>query len=370
MFRFLHLADLHLGWSPKRLGTKAPERQKQRDTLIQRAVDYALEEKLELVVIAGDLFETHRPSDALAQTVLTQLRRLMDAGVQLITTPGNHDEITYADSVYHKYKDEWPGVLVMNPIPAHVTTLFVAGDPVHVYSLAYTGGITPASEPLRDLPRLSASGFHLAVFHGTIGKGDERSLPLDRGALEAAQYDYVALGHIHQPSVTQFGRTPVVYSGCLEGKGFDDPGVPYWTVIEVSGSKATVTKPELGVQPIIVKELDVTPLDSQDAVEKVIAGLVDNDTMVRVRLTGALHFSLDAEALERRYRDAFYYLELRDETDAIGEKLLEVWAAERTIRGVFVKRMWDKLQAATSEQERQQVTRALRYGVRALRGQT
>lgn len=134
-------------------------------------------------------------------------------------------------------------------------------------------------------------------------------------------------------------------------------------------AQAKVTREPLAVQPITVHELDLTPLDTVAEAEKAISALVCADTLMRVRLTGSLHFLLDAQSLEGRFQNAFYHLEVRDESDAISEELLRTWAAERTIRGVFVKRMWDELKGAGTEAERQNVTRALRYGVRALRGQ-
>ncbi|MDQ3397564.1 MAG: DNA repair exonuclease [Deinococcota bacterium] len=368
--RFLHLADLHLGWAPRNFERrKAVERAARRDGLLARAVDCALKEKLDLVVIAGDLFETHRPSDELVGRAVTQLGRLLSAGVQVVTVPGNHDEITYADSVYNLWKGRWPGVLVTNALPAHVTTLRVGGEAVHLYSLAYTGGVTPAREPLKDFPHCGEPGFHLAVFHGTLGSGDARSLPLDRGALERAGYDYVALGHIHQRSETPLGRTPVVYCGCAEGKGFDDPGVPHWAVGEVDGGRAKLSWLPCEVQCIAVETIDLTGIDSQEALEEAVERFVDADMMLRVRLTGSLHFPLDVGALERRFASRFYHFEVRDESTSIDESLLEAWAAQRTIQGVFVRRMRAHLDAATSEDEKRQAVLALRYGLQALRAQ-
>jgi exonuclease SbcD len=369
MPRFLHLADLHLGWEPRYLdGTKARERRDRRDGLLGRAVDFALAERLDLVVVAGDLFETHRPEAALAERALAQLRRLTDGGVALVTTPGNHDEVTYADSVYRQRRSEWPGLLVLNPAAEHVGSLDLAGERVHVYSLAYTGGITPAARPLSDFPRLDEPGHHLAVFHGTIGGGGERSLPLDRAALVAAGYDYVALGHIHLPSVSEMGGTKVVYSGCLEGKGFDDPGVPYWTVVTLQGERVEIERPPLAVQRIHVEELDLTDCETAAEVAERVNELADPDALVRVRLHGSLHFPLDADELQARAAAGFYHLEVRDESDLIAPELLDAWSAERTIRGVFVERMRARLEAAASEEERRQAVRALRYGIRALRG--
>ena len=370
MLRFLHLADLHLGWSPTRLeGAKRREHRARRDDVLRRAVDFALEERLDLVVIAGDLFETHKPAEPLAHATLSELRRLTSAGVALVTTPGNHDEVTYADSVYHALKDEWPGVLVMNPTPEHVATFNLKGESVYIYSLAYTGGVTPAHEPLADFPHTGEPGVHIAAFHGTLGSGDARSLPLQRAALERAGYDYVALGHIHLPSVTTLGRTPVVYSGCNEGKGFDDPGVPYWTVVEVEGGRATPKQVPCDVQPIRVLDLDMTALESPEEVEARVSAHAHADTMMRVRLTGSLHFDYDPDSLEARFASAFYHFEVRDESEALSDALLASWASQRTVLGTFVAQVQAQLGQTESEAERQHLNRTLRYGVRALRSQ-
>ena len=368
MFRFLHIADLHLGWEPANLDPKrARERRLRRDKILERAVDGALDQKVDLVVIAGDLFETHRPEPVLVQHAVAQLSRLEEAGIRVVTVPGNHDEITYADSVYQQQKDLWPGLLVTNPHARHVLTLELGGENLFIYSLAYTGGVTPAHRPLADFPRLQDDGFHLAVFHGTIGSGDERSLPLDRGALQSAGYDYVALGHIHLPSVAELGRTKVVYSGCNEGKGFDDPGVPYLTVVSGGGGRCEVTQVPLAVQRIQVEEVDLTECDSPQAIDRRIEELANEDAFVRLRLVGSLHFPLDPDQLRSRFSHRFYHFEVRDDSDSVSPELLDAWATERTIRGTFIRRMQEELELAGSAEEKREIVRALRYGIRAFR---
>lgn len=368
MFRFLHLADLHLGWEPAYLDSKkAKERRKRRDSLLERAADFSLDEGIDLVVIAGDLFETHRPDSALVQHVLSQLNRLTEAGVQVVTTPGNHDEITYANSVYREYEEEWPGTLITNPLPRHVTTLELGSESVHVYSLAYTGGVTPVQRPLSDFPLLAEPGFHLAVFHGTAGSGGERSLPLDRGALTRAGYDYVALGHIHIAHEMDLGGSKVVYSGCQEGKGFDDVGVPHWTVVSAGAGGCEIERPPLAVQRIHVEELDLTECESVQEIEELIGELADGDALVRLRLVGSLHFELDAQDLQARFARHFYHFDVRDDSDSVGAQLLDEWAAEKTVRGAFVRQIRERMDQAPSVEERRKLVRALRYGIHALR---
>ena len=60
-------------------------------------------------MIVGDLFETHCPEEPLVAAAVAQLRRLEQAGIPVVTVPGNHDEITYPNSVYQTRRDDWPG---------------------------------------------------------------------------------------------------------------------------------------------------------------------------------------------------------------------------------------------------------------------
>lgn len=382
--RLLHLADLHLGWNPRFLGPLAAERRRERDGLLERAVHFVLNEQpVDLVVIAGDLFETHKPEAALIESTISQLERLERAGVVVVTVPGNHDEITYHDSVYRVHGRRWPGVLVHSPMPAHVETLSIQGSDVFIYGLAYTGGLTRTQPPIEQFPRVEGDGFHIAVFHGSLDwNAGERSLPLSSGALAAARYDYVALGHIHRPSQHKIGRGLAVYPGAIEGKGFNDPGVGVYTVAALSredgtslgaGVKIDIETFSARVRPIATVELDVTALEDVEAVYDRIkmeasSGNVGKDAIVRVRLVGGSRVALEADAIRARLTDEFYYVEVSDETTMLDEGVMESLAREPTVRGEFVRRMQMKLAAASDEGERALVAGALRRGLAALEG--
>ncbi|HEY8418588.1 MAG TPA: DNA repair exonuclease [Limnochordales bacterium] len=371
MIRILHLADLHLGWTPHYLGPRAEERRRERDSLLRRTVDWVLQARsADMVIIAGDLFESHRPPPALAEQVLGDLARLEQAGVAVVTVPGNHDEITYHDSVYRQLSARWPGVLIRDPMPTHAATLQVAGVPVHIYGLAYTGGLTQTQPPLRAFPRLEAEGLHVAVFHGSLEwDAGERSLPLMLDALAAARYDYVALGHIHQHQVHRLPGGLAVYPGMIEGKGFSDPGVGHYTVAVLGAGPARVETVHAGARPVRVVELDVTPCLEPKDVEDRIRALADSQAIVQVRLTGAAPGRLPVAAWQERWQAGFYHLELVDETTALDEGVVAAWAAEPTVRGQFVRRMQAALAQAGDARERLLVLKALRYGLAALEGQ-
>ncbi|MGE5587394.1 MAG: metallophosphoesterase family protein [Clostridia bacterium] len=375
MLRCLHLADLHLGWSPSSLpDEKAGARRQERDLLLKRAVDFALDPAngIDMVIIAGDLFESHKPDPAVAEEAVGQLERLVRAGVFLLTVPGNHDEITYHDSVFRRRGGSWPGVLVRNPMPEMVASESLKGVPVHVYSLAYTGGLTRVGE-LKTLPRASEPGINIGVFHCSLGWGTtDRSLPIEPEALEAAGYDYVALGHIHKHDKVRLGGGGLaVYPGMVEAKGFDDPGTGELTVVDFTdtgaGWVASVKTSRVPVRKHVSVEIDVSAVQSCDALAdacRAEAG-ADGDALVRIALRGVPPFAVDSDALARLLQQEYFFVEVVDDTSFFSAGVGRLHASEPTIRGHFVKRLLARLEQASDDRERKVLELALRKGLAA-----
>ena len=399
----LHLADPHLGWEPADLGGKEAERARERDGLLRKAVDFALDpaNKIGLVVIAGDLFDTHHPAAKQVEETIGQLRRLEAAGIPSVTTPGNHDEISYTDSVYRTHGDRWPGYLVRDPMPAKVTSVNVGGVAVHIYSLAYTGGVTRTRPPIHEFPRSAAPGIHLAVFHGSLGwDGGDRSLPLETEALGAAGYDYVALGHFHRFSSEVSGHSTLAYAGPVEGRSFSDPGTGQFVVAEIGAGTVKVRQiPAPGVRRYVTVEVDVTALPDAEALDRALAevlsgtgagagapagagagtgtgagvgaGAAELSPLVRVELRGTAPFGIDMEALTARYGGRCYHLEIAGEASVLAPGEIDQWATEPTLRGEFIRRVRRKLEEALASGDVDGAAvaqRALVHGLVALRG--
>ncbi len=360
MIRCLHLADLHLGYVPSYLGAKSGPRAAERNDLLRKAVDVALEQQVDLAIIAGDLFDNHRPDSALVEMALRELSRLTDDGVTLITLPGNHDEITYTDSVYRRYAERWPGLLVTDPQPALVAQLQVGKETVFIYGVAYAGGITAADKPLTPFPRVQESGIHIGVFHGSLEwNTGERSLPLDKQALADAGYDYVALGHFHRFSQQQAGKTLIVYPGASEAKGYSDPGTGSVVVAEIANGTSRVQQKGLGLRQF--REIDIAASQLADTIQRV----ANQDLALRVTLKGISEEPIDVDGLVGRYADKFYHLEVYDETEYMTQSMLDELSRELSIRGTYVKRMQRLIAEATNEAERQLRYRALQLGLMA-----
>lgn len=368
MLRCLHLADLHLGWAADWLGSRAAAYASQRDKIIERLTSWILapQQELDLVLLVGDLFETHRPSSALVERVMAELTAWVDAGITVITVPGNHDEITYHDSVYQRYGERWPGHLVTNPQPGPPREFTICGQQLYLYSLAYTGGLTQADDYLQPYPRVDKQGIHLAAFHGSLDwKTSERGLPLSSQLLADAGYDYVALGHFHRPQQLQVGQTAIAYAGAIASKGFSDIGYGQLTLVSLQPGAVNIQRIPWQEVDHQVVQLDISEFNDQEELAASIRQAADSELLLQVVLQGAASSLLDVQALASRLARHFYHLEIIDNTMHLSAGLKERWAHETTIRGLFVQRMLAEAGNASDERERKVAELALRRGMAA-----
>lgn len=372
MPRILHLADLHLGWEPAYLPEeKSNIRRRERDQLLEKAVDYALspQNNIQAVLIAGDLFEHYCPEGSLVTRVMEQIARLSKAGMIVVTIPGNHDEITYRESVYRQHGGNWPGYLVRNPMPELSFSGEVKGTGVYIYSLAYTGGVTrPGS--IKSFPRIDASGIHIGAFHGSLdweGLAD-RSLPLDSSLLAGAGYDYIALGHYHRYMEKKVGSGKAVYPGSVEFKSFNDPGTGFLTIAEYISNHIKIETVPIAVRRHQFQEFDLSTFAGPEELRQACLKFADREVMTHLTLTGTPCFPVNVETLTAELEAHYFYLEIESSTHFFAESFLDSIAQEPTVRGTFVRRMREKQKEASTEREQKVLEQALLKGLSALEG--
>jgi len=369
MIKILHLADLHLGRSHGYLGERAAARMREADTVLQRAADYVVHERpdVEGVVIAGDVFESYRPADSLVGGVIGVLRGLVEAGKTVITLPGNHDELSYADCVYWKHRERWPGALVTSPGWAKVATVETADGPCHFYGIAYQAGLTPdALDP--SIP-LETDGLHVAVLHASVGlPGKDRAIQSTWEDLGKLRTDYVALGHVHKPDQRSLLKGVAVYPGLVEGSGFDDPGCGELVVASLSGGSVEVERIPFGARRIHTEAIDLGDFDDPGGVTERIRALSDPDLILRVRLGGTAGFDASASVLAGELAGGFHHLEVEDDSTPMGAADVEAAAGEETVLGRVIRDLREREAKAGTDAERAAARRAIRHVWEAFRG--
>jgi exonuclease SbcD len=253
--RLLHTSDWHLGRSFH--GASLLDEQAEA---LDRIVELAREAAVDLVVIAGDLYDRAIPPAEAVSLFTDTLARLRSAGIAVVAIAGNHDSHVRV-SVYDPLLSAL-GVTIRGAVTRAAEPVLVqpaaGGAAVAVYPLPYLepvvdgprllaapdpGGCSPAEEMALELPagaparfshevttRLALQGIRrdlerrpgtrsVLVAHtfvaGGQGSDSERELSVgqvDRVSVEAfAGFDYVALGHLHGSQ--QLDGPRLAYSG-------------------------------------------------------------------------------------------------------------------------------------------------------------
>ena len=217
MARFLHLADIHLGFD--RYDNK--ERTKDFFLALQDALQrYAIEAEVDFVIIVGDLFEHRTIQPAILNQAQICLQMLSDTGIPVIAIEGNHDNRPYGTKTsWLRYLAEWYDLILLEPgNPAHGEPLYAPWDPTtkqggyidldcgvrvlgsYWYGSAAPQAIVQLAEAIQQLP--ASTAHSVLLFHhgleGQIARYQGALRYKDLLPLKQAGIDYLALGHIHK----------------------------------------------------------------------------------------------------------------------------------------------------------------------------
>ena len=359
MIKFIHAADFHLdsafGALPARQA--AARRRECRETLF-RLADYVNREGIQLVLLAGDLFDS---ASAFRETGEQLAKALGQMKARVFIAPGNHDCVTNG-SPWQTV--EWPeNVTVFRE--KRMTAAEVPELGVTVHGAAFTAP-EQAAGLLTGFTAPADGKHHIGLLHGELEPAEARYNPIRREEIAASGLDYLALGHIHKRTEPlTFGKTVCAWPGCLEGRGFDELGEKgfYQGMLSEDGAVALSFVP-FTLRRYEILEVDVTGKDPRQAVEEALPTGTEKD-LYRILIAGETgEGGVDADALQEALAERFYALDIRDHT----RMAADIWAraGEDSLRGLFLRELRAKWDAAESNEERETVTRAARFGLAAL----
>ncbi len=368
--RILHLADLHLGAAFPSMGERGPERTRDFLGAFQRAVEFAAspERPVDLVVIAGDLFDTHDPEEGLVFQVESGFERLAKGNVPGVLVPGTHDAYSYRRSIYRRIRLPEGIHLIAEPRLAPGPRLTIRGETVQLYGIAYDPSVS--ARPLGEFTRGGVADYHVGVLHGALQdsptwKIRPSDLPIERSEIASSGLNYLALGHYHNFVEVREGGSVAVYPGTLEGRKFGEDGARYLLVATLSGGNVALERKPWNARTLSQVAVDFTNAaihDERRLLER-LGAFAGEQEIVRVRLEGAADFAFESERVRGSIRDRFFHLEVDDRTYLMDTALLDQFKNEATIRGAFVRRTLDRLSKAATQQEKETVTLALRLGL-------
>ncbi len=372
MPKILHCADLHLD-SPftDALGKGEVRRNKLRTTFTN-LIAFCAENEVDLVLMAGDLFDTHYVTPKTLAMLTKEMASL--PRTRFLIAPGNHDPYT-AHSVWEKA--EFPeNVTVFSSSEVKRVSLPDLG--VDVYGYAFTDS-TMERAPI-DALRVGDKGrINLLVAHADLLSPLSPYAPTTKEALAATGMDYVALGHVHAASGLQKeGDTYYAYAGCMEGRGFDECGYKGALLLEVEKDGGilhlTASEKRFSLGRYEVETVDLTGATEVEGACRMVREalgqrhLLGMDTSLRLILTGAVHPDMEnsEEAIAQMLSPLLYALELRNTTVPIyGAEALE---RDPGLRGAFYRALKPMMQSE-DEETRRRAAKAFALGLRALSGE-
>lgn len=239
--QILHTADIHLDSPLSGLAGKAGGRANELVGATRRAfsgmVDFAIETGIELVLIAGDLYDGDWKDFSTGLFFVAEMARLGKAGIRVAVVKGNHDAESHMTRSL-----SWPAnVKVFGSERAETWIVEDLGVAVH-------GRSFPRREVTENLaagyPEPKAGLVNIGLLHtaadGTMGHGPYA--PCVPAELVAKGYDYWALGHVHARSV--LSQAPwVVFSGNLQGRHVNEAGAKGATLLTIRDGAIAAVEP-------------------------------------------------------------------------------------------------------------------------------
>ncbi len=349
MLTLLHAADFHLDSPFRALPPQEAQRRRQgqRETL-DALRDLALDHRADLVLLPGDLFDSQ---ETYPETLEALSRVLGQMPCPVVIAPGNHD---YYDVKSPYARMAWPDNVHIFQHEA-VTSFSFPDLGVTVYGCAFTGPFRE-TDPLAGFHAPGDGNLAIGCLHGDVGK-HSRYAPIAPESLAQSGLAYAALGHVHAFEAHTDVPTPWAYSGCIQGRGFDELGDKGALLIHLENG-------QVGGKLLPLPGPRYWELSAPvDGVEAALEGVAKDD-YVRLTLTGAAQ-SLDLSALRDLGGAKCKVFELRDET----VPPLDLWARleDESLTGYFLREMKSRLDAA-EDKDKDLLQAALRCGLAALEG--
>ncbi len=384
MLRLLHTADVHLGARHGDLGEQAAAQRERQFAAFRATVDLALAEKVDLVLIAGDLFDTNTQPRRSVERVAAELKRLATAKIRTVIVPGTHD-VYDRSSIYRAYDlAALAGVapdsdLVVVLTPDRPEVEYPLLDAI-VYGRVFATKRAPRS-PLDGFTAAPPERrtWRIGLVHGSVliaGRTEHDEVVLSTQEIAKSGLDYLALGHWHSAQQGRAGATTWAYAGAPEPVAVDQDkaGKVLLVSLDVDASatrSVTVEERQVGRTRFERLDVDAATIETQPALIDRLSGLADPDLVLDVRITGVKpdELDLDVDEVEAALAPAVLKIRVRDvSVAALSSGALP---PEDTILGAFIRdteATIAELEAADRDAEAAEIRDVLRLGRLLLTG--
>ena len=350
--KIIHMADCHLDSS---LSThldkdRTKERKIELLSTFEGVFDYAKNNDVKIILIAGDLFDSNKVASKTKNNIFNIIKKYED--IEVIYLPGNHDEESFMKELTSEcpslkvFDEEWKSLRFDNVV--------ITGIINNLKTQKY----------LYNTLSLNKDELNIVTMHGQVGEYGDEDIKISR--LVNKNIDYLALGHIHTYSKEKLDERGIYsYSGCLEGRGFDEDGPKGFVLIDTNDNKIETTFIPFAKRTLHKIHVDITScfswLDVQKDIDSKTKNIASND-MVEVILEGKYleNFIKQVELLDQSLNRKYYFAKVKDLTSL--EVNVEDYENEISLKGEFIRLVSD-LDDETDKNE------IIELGLKALKGE-
>ncbi|QPC95762.1 DNA repair exonuclease [Mesorhizobium sp. INR15] len=293
-FRFVHTADIHLDSPLRSLALRNADLAELVGDASRQAfvsiVDLCLAERVDALVIAGDLYDGDQTSMKTARFLASQMTRLHQAGIRVFKIRGNHDAL----SRISKQLTFPETVTIFSGRPQSVLQT-AGGLDVMFHGLSFASPKAPESL-LPKYPAAREGAVNVGIMHTSLAgsPGHDVYAPCNIADLHSHGYDYWALGHIHLRQVHP-GTSTVVMPGIPQGRDVNEAGEKSVTLVTIRDDRSIEIEERLtSIAQFERMNIDLTGTVEwpevvgrvRSALEDLRASVKSRHAVVRLGLTG------------------------------------------------------------------------------------
>lgn len=357
--KIIHTADLHLESKMESNLTKdqAAKRRSELIDAFEAIVEYGAKEKVEAILISGDMFDKASVRKTAIKTVFDIIKNNPD--IRFMYLKGNHDCGTFdnylstdtPENMYLFSSDYWQSY--------DVGEVVITGREINDSN---------SSSLYSDLV-LDVAKCNIVMLHGQESNydGTDKTHTINIKSLKNKYVDYLALGHIHKYKLDKLDERGIYcYPGCPEPRGFDECGEKGFVLLNIENGQIDTEFISLQKRMFAEKDIEITPdMDMQAVIKKVDEAVADipSKDLLKLVLTGFTDFDrdIDTERIYDKFSDRFYFLKVYDKTKAHID--YNIYTYDRSLKGSFV-RLVQKLDL-TDEKK----SDIIETGIRAIMGE-
>ena len=378
MVKLIHTADLHLDSAFRSRFTKEEAENRRQKQLMawKELLSFAVEKKVQGILIAGDLFDSPVVSHGTMDFFLSTIAEHPE--ISFFYLRGNHDtENTF------RYQENLPKNLFLFSERGKKyrlnDRLLLAGVEYGTKDISFgenegaTQGAGQAaeqgveqetvhgsealskseteSEEESKFLKLKEEDCNILLLHGALYQGTPKgdSLQGEEGIflknLEKLPLSYIALGHIHKGGEGKLNNGALwAYPGCLQGRGFDEEGERGFLYLKVEEEKKEIHKEFIPVKQGEFRILEIELLEDEGTLaclkkieEEMEKASISKEDSLRIILKGkkGLEQERNLRYLQLHLQDSVFFLEIQDESELSWNR--EEAMKEKSLKGEFLR---------------------------------